>query len=150
MDETLKKLVSEVLSRSGSSVHIKLETNYPKNRLVGGKYNLGTHTVTLYIEQIKAQCLQIFSSESFFYDYSLVVLAHEIGHAEDGDLANLSEQLDTCLTEIERTRILLKIEENAWEYARNFTSHLNQVFVDTIISESLQPYYKALEMEHIA
>ena len=88
-DFQIERIVDQILIQSGSSVDVKLESFFPGDRFAGGKYNFGTHTITLYIEEIKAQCLQIFSSLDHFEDYLAVVFAHEIGHAEDIQLAEI-------------------------------------------------------------
>ena len=145
-DFQIERIVDQILIQSGSSVDVKLESFFPGDRFAGGKYNFGTHTITLYIEEIKAQCLQIFSSLDHFEDYLAVVFAHEIGHAEDIQLAELIDQIDMCNNEYTRKGIALKIEENAWEYARKLIPQQLIPFMDTIISYSLQPYYEALEV----
>lgn len=142
----IKNIVDQILIQSGSSVKVELESYFPGNRFAGGKYNLGSHTITLYIEEIKAQCLQIFSSLDWFEDYLKIVFAHEIGHAEDSQLIGLIDQMDSCSNEYTRKRIALKIEENAWDYARRLIPKNIHPLMDTIIDYSLEPYYEALEV----
>jgi hypothetical protein len=145
-DLQIENIVDQILSQSGSRVEVELESFFPGDRFAGGKYNLGTHTITLYIEEIKAQCLQIFSTLDDFEEYLAVVFAHEIGHAEDSQLVGLIEQMDACNNEHDRKGIALKIEENAWEYARKLIPQKLHPLMDTIIHYSLQPYYEALEI----
>lgn len=145
-DVKIESIVEQILGQSGSSVKVELESFFPGDRFAGGKYNFGTHTVTLYIEEIKAQCLQIFSSFDFFEDYLAIVFAHEIGHAEDSELSHLIDQMDACDHGYTRNGIALKIEENAWDYARKLIPQKLHPFMETIIHHSLQPYYEALEM----
>ncbi|HAQ06895.1 MAG TPA: hypothetical protein DCR24_04985 [Bacillus bacterium] len=142
----IENIIGKILIQSGSSVNVQLESFFPGDRFAGGKYNFGTHTITLYIEEIKAQCLQIFSSLEHFEDYLAVVFAHELGHAEDSQLAELIDQMDMCNNEFTRKGIALRIEENAWDYARKLIPQQLIPFMDTIISYSLQPYYDALEI----
>jgi hypothetical protein len=136
----VQKLVNDVLVRSESDVYIKLENSFPGNRIVGGKYSLTTHTVTLYLEEIRQQCLQLFSTLDYLDDYLKVVFAHELGHAEDMELDYLSHKLSTCSEERDRIEIALKIEENAWDYARRLTPEINPDFFNTIVSHSTQIY----------
>ncbi|MGA9228475.1 MAG: hypothetical protein WB217_19195 [Mesobacillus sp.] len=145
-DLQIKSIVDQILIQSGSSVKVELESYFPGDRFAGGKYNFASHTITLYIEEIKAQCQQIFSSLDHFEDYLAVVFAHEIGHAEDSQLADLIEQLDSSNNEYTRTGISLNIEKNAWDYAMMVIPQKLHPFMDTIIHYSLQPYYEALEI----
>lgn len=142
----IEKIVERILVQSGSSVNVELEDFFPGDRFAGGKYNFGTHTITLYIEEIKAQCLQLFSSLDHFEEYLAVVFAHEIGHAEDRELAELIQRMDGAGNVVAEKGIALKIEENAWDYARKLIPQMLHPFMDTIIHYSLQPYYEALEV----
>lgn len=140
----VETVVGRLLIQSGSDVHVILESHFPGSRFAGGKYNYGTHTITLYIEEIKAQCMQLFSSIDRFAEYLAVVFAHEIGHAEDPELEQLIEEMDTCSNEDDQKKIALKIEENAWAYARSLIPTEQHTFMETIIHHSLQPYHEAL------
>ncbi|ESU31232.1 hypothetical protein G3A_17795 [Bacillus sp. 17376] len=142
----IENIVETILVRSGSSVQVELEDFFPGDRFAGGKYNFGTHTITLYIEEIKAQCLQLFKSLDHFEDYLEVVFAHEIGHAEDRELAELVQKMNETNHDFTRKGIALNIEENAWNYARKLIPQNLHPFMDTIIHYSLQPYYEALEV----
>ncbi|WP_079507195.1 hypothetical protein [Mesobacillus jeotgali] len=142
----IEKIVERILVQSGSSVKVELEGFFPGDRFAGGKYNFGNHTITLYIEEIKAQCQQIFSSMDQFEDYLAVVFAHEIGHAEDRELAELIQRMDGTGNDILKKGIALQIEMNAWDYARKLIPQKHHPFMDTIIHYSLLPYYEALEV----
>lgn len=142
----IEKIVEEILVQSGSSVKVELEDFFPGDRFAGGKYNFGSHTITLYIEEIKAQCLQVFSSMECFEDYLSVVFAHEIGHAEDRELTELIQKMEEAGNDVLKKRIALQIEMNAWEYARLLIPEKLHPFMDTIIGYSLEPYYEALEV----
>lgn len=142
----IEKIVEEILVQSGSSVKVELEDFFPGDRFAGGKYNFGSHTITLYIEEIKAQCLQVFSSMECFEDYLSVVFAHEIGHAEDRELTELIQKMEEAGNDVLKKRIALQIEMNAWEYARLLIPEMLHPFMDTIIGYSLEPYYEALEV----
>lgn len=142
----LEKIVERILVQSGSSVKVELEDFFPGDRFAGGKYNFGSHTITLYIEEIKAQCLQLFSSLDQYENYLAVVFAHEIGHAEDRELAELIQKMDGTTNDVSKKGIALQIEMNAWDFARTLIPLKLHPFMDTIIHYSLQPYYEALEV----
>ena len=142
----IEKIVDEILVQSGSSVKVELEDFFPGDRFAGGKYNFGSHTITLYIEEIKAQCLQVFSSLDQFEDYFAIVFAHEIGHAEDRELAELIQKMEEAGNDVVKKGIALQIERNAWDYARMLIPEKLHPFMDTIIGYSLEPYYEALEV----
>ncbi|MFY4776393.1 hypothetical protein [Metabacillus sp. RGM 3146] len=147
MEEFIKPITDALLLKSGSSTSLAIEKVFPDGRLIGGKYNTDSHTVTIYIEVIKKQCLQIFQSLEYFPDYLKAVLAHEIGHAEDGDLPMLADKLeDPNLTEQGRKQIALQIEENAWHYAVKLIPEIDQGFLQTIIYYSLKEYKDDLLM----
>lgn len=145
--EKLDLVVQELLERSGSLVNIKLESHFPGNRLAGGKYSMGSHTITLYIEEIKNQCQQLFATTECFLDYFAVVFAHELGHAEDKQLEVLAERMDQCSSGQDRNRIALRIEENAWEFAENLLTDMDRTFMHKIIYYSLKPYWDQLQLE---
>ncbi|MBT2679092.1 hypothetical protein J7E38_08760 [Bacillus sp. ISL-35] len=142
----IEKIVERILVQSGSSVQVELEDFFPGDRFAGGKYNFGNHTITLYIEEIKAQCMQLFSSLDQFEHYLAVVFAHEIGHAEDRELAELIQRMDGMANEMTKKGIALQIEMNAWDFARTLIPQKLHPFMDTIIHYSLEPYYEALEV----
>lgn len=147
MDEFIKPITDALLLKSGSSASLTVEQVFPGGRLIGGKYNTASHTVTIYTEVIKTQCLQMFQSLEYFPDYLKAVLAHEIGHAEDQELSILADKLDDPnLTEQERKQIALQIEENAWNYAMNLIPEIDQGFLQTIIYYSLKAYKDELLM----
>jgi hypothetical protein len=124
-----------------------MESSFPGGRLVGGKYQTTLHKVTLYQEEIKRQCLQLFGSLDRLEDYINVVFAHELGHAEDAQLEQLSLLLDSGLPTNERKQIELQIEENAWRYAESLLSQIDPVFIKEIVTESLADYRKQVESE---
>ncbi|WP_246063093.1 hypothetical protein [Paenibacillus ehimensis] len=133
-------MVSDLLQRSGSKVSVKLKKHFPGGRLVGGKYQMASHTVTLYEEEIKRQCSRLFGSLDRLEEYTAVIFAHELGHAEDPQLEDLSLLLDGELTIQERNWTALQIEENAWRYAEKLLADMDQAFLAKIITESLAAY----------
>lgn len=91
----------------------------------------------------------LFGSLAPLEAYIYVILAHELGHAEDMELEYLSNLLDGPLSAPEQAEIRLRIEENAWRYAESLLPGLDPVFLHTIIDESLLSYRQAIE-PHIA
>ncbi|MBO2944701.1 hypothetical protein JJQ72_12035 [Paenibacillus sp. F411] len=140
----LNRLVSDMLLRSGSGVAVKLESRFPGGRLIGGKYGMDAHAVTMYTEVIQQQCLQLFGSLESVYDYFTVVFAHELGHAMDDELSVMIERLDAAEDERARTEIALQIEEKAWSYARGWLTEVDPSFISVIIEQSLAAYHEEL------
>ncbi|MGM0843422.1 MAG: hypothetical protein ACQEUT_00490 [Bacillota bacterium] len=139
LDSNLQQITSTLQARAGSSVNVILAKDFPGNRIAGGKYNMGSHTITMYIDEIKKQCKLLFSSLDHFYEYFTVVFAHELGHAEDKELEELADRMDVA-DEYERKRIALQIEENAWCIAKGLIPEINGNFTNQIIQESLLSY----------
>ncbi|WP_454191146.1 hypothetical protein [Paenibacillus sp. Marseille-Q7038] len=110
---------------------------------------MSSHTVYLYQKEIMEQCRMLFGSLAPLHSYISVILAHELGHAEDAELKHLSGLLDGPLTVSEQAQIRLRIEENAWRYAESLLWDIDPVFLSTIIDESLYSYHQAIE-PHIA
>ncbi|KKO54692.1 hypothetical protein [Paenibacillus sp. DMB20] len=140
----LNRIVSELLSRSGSGVAVKMESYFPGGRLIGGKYAMNTHSVTMYTEVIKQQCLQLFGSLEPVYDYFAVVFAHELGHAADLSLGKLCDEMENTADERKRKEIALQIEENAWNNAMPWMLDVDPAFINVIIDRSLEAYREVL------
>ncbi|CAH1190113.1 hypothetical protein PAECIP111892_00011 [Paenibacillus auburnensis] len=140
------QVVSELLMRSNSRVQVKIEACFPGKRLVGGKYHMGSHTVYLYKAEIKEQCIRLFGSLDRLDEYIAVIFAHELGHSEDKELNELAALLDSPLSDREEAEICLHLEKNAWRYARCLLSHMDPLFIDHIVGESLSGYYQRLEL----
>ncbi|MDK8192828.1 hypothetical protein QP794_22335 [Paenibacillus sp. UMB7766-LJ446] len=128
---------------------VQVEPHFPDSRLVGGKYHMGSHTVYLYKKEIMEQCQMLFGSLAPLKAYIYVILAHELGHAEDVELVDLSNLLHGPHTAPEQAEIRLRIEENAWRYAESLLFDIDPIFLRTIIDESLYSYRQAIE-PHIA
>ena len=137
-EELFNNVITNLLQRSGSNVHVKVEATFRDKRLVGGKYHMATDTVFLYMEPIKQQCSLLFGSLEPLETYIMIVLAHELGHALDPDLGRLSGQLDSLLTEREVAETRLRIEENAWDYALSILLDIDPVMMQLIMDESLE------------
>ncbi|TCN26623.1 hypothetical protein [Mesobacillus foraminis] len=146
----IEKLVNDLVLRSGTQAAVKLEASFPGDRIVGGKYSVSSHSITMYIEEIEIQCLQLFATMDHFTDYFKAVFAHEIGHAEDTRLEELSAQLDQSESDMDKFRIALEIEENAWAYARKLTPEINEAFFNTIVHQSTKAYKDKLGASYTA
>ncbi|MDP4170791.1 MAG: hypothetical protein Q8906_09305 [Bacillota bacterium] len=143
----LEVIIGMLMNRSGSDVQVNIASHFPGNRFAGGKYSMDTHTITLYIEEIKEQCKQSFGSLHRFEEYFTVIFAHELGHAEDRKLAALVELFDECRSEFDRNRIAFLIEKNAWKYAEKLIPDISKAFRKQIIAHSLRPYYEKMELQ---
>lgn len=139
-NQDMKYIADELLLRSGLDITVKLEDVFQGGRLVGGKYQMDSKTITMYTEMIELQCLQMFGSLDSMLDYFKVVMAHEIGHAADQELLALSDALDNSQDLREYNQIALQIEENAWRYALLLIPDIDLSFVSEIIDQSLQSY----------
>ncbi|GGN93642.1 hypothetical protein [Saccharibacillus kuerlensis] len=145
MNRTLiEHIVTDVLTRSNSEIEVVLENLFPGRRLVGGKYSLDDNRITLYLGVLEEQCKLLFGSLEPFEEYVRVVLAHELGHAHDPELEYLSERLVRIRGKVSRTRVSLRLEENAWRYADNLVRIENPAVFDTIRGQSLTGYYELL------
>jgi hypothetical protein len=149
IDSKLQQITSTLQARAGSSVNVMLAKDFPGNRIAGGKYNMGTHTITMYIDEIKRQCKILFSTMDHFYEYFTVVFAHELGHAEDAELEGLADKMDAA-DEYQRKRIALQIEENAWCIAKDLIPEVDRNFTNHIIQESLLSYRDQVKTETVS
>ncbi|WP_019635501.1 hypothetical protein [Paenibacillus fonticola] len=147
MERTAKCIIDELLTQSGSKVSVDVRLRFPGGRNVGGKYSMAHHKVTMYLEEIKKQCLSLFGSLDAFPQVFRIVFAHELGHAEDASLKVLSDLLDASGYEMERNRIALRIEENAWDYAKTLIPEEDQSIMQTVIYCSLKSYRDAIAGE---
>ncbi|MDO7906417.1 hypothetical protein Q5741_08300 [Paenibacillus sp. JX-17] len=144
---TATRIINELLERANIGVSVQLESVFPGGRLVGGKYGMNSHTITLYTEVILDQCLQLFGTLERAEDYFAVIAAHEIGHAADMELGSLCEAMESSMMPAERSRIALQIEENAWNYALQLIPEIDAVFISTIIDESLAAYREQVQSD---
>lgn len=145
-DKGIELRIRQLLTMSGSSVKVVFENRFPGGRLVGGKYQPAAHTITLYRECIRNQCIQLFGTEDYLADYAAVIFAHELGHAEDPQLEQLAELLYTeNLSKGEKRKIALRIEQNAWHFASKLFKEWKQAALfQEIVFQSLTSYYRAM------
>lgn len=142
-----KRIIVELVSRSQSRVSIRLKSHFPGGRNVGGKYNVNTHSITIYLEEVKKQSVLLFGTLDRFEDVLKIVLAHELGHAEDDSLLACCDLLDHCSTELEALQIALRIEENAWNYASKLLTDVDPEMLHTMTTCSLQSYRDAIAQD---
>ncbi|GIP21861.1 MULTISPECIES: hypothetical protein [Paenibacillus] len=148
MDRTIaKQIFDDLVEQTGSQVTVNIRSRFPGGRNVGGKYSMNEHKVTMYLGEIRKQCLNIFGTLDRYEEVLRIVFAHELGHAADAELAGLSDQLDTCENELERKKLALLIEENAWNYAVKVLPDADQGILQTMIYVSLQAYRDAIAQE---
>ncbi len=136
----LNRITQELLRRSGSSVTVEMEAYFPGGRLIGGKYVMNSHSVTMYTEVIRQQCLQLFGTLELFSAYFAVVFAHELGHSMDLTLTELCDRMDRTVDEWEQKQIALQIEENAWNNAMPWLQDMDPDFIRIIVDRSLEAY----------
>ncbi|RUT33374.1 hypothetical protein EJP77_06920 [Paenibacillus zeisoli] len=148
MNRTIaKQIFGELVARTGSLVTVSIRGRFPGGRNVGGKYSMNDHCITMYLDEIKKQCLNIFGSLERYEEVLGIVFAHELGHSADIHLAALSDRYDMCEDELERKKIALLIEENAWHYAEEILTEADQSVLQTMIYVSLQSYREAIAQD---
>lgn len=146
--EIFQQIVSEMAGRFDSDVKVILEAAFPGNRLVGGKYSMSTHSITMFTDDVTEQCLRLFPEGECLSDYFKVVFAHELGHAHDEELEELADILD-CADEPEKNVLMLRIEQNAWSFARSVLPDVPASFLEEIERQSLAPYFLAVEKDPV-
>ncbi|WP_433944433.1 hypothetical protein [Paenibacillus sp. SN-8-1] len=148
MNRTIaKQIFDELVARTGSQVTVRIRGRFPGGRNVGGKYSMNEHGITMYLDEIRKQCQNIFGSLERYEEVLRIVFAHELGHSADRDLSMLSDRFDMCEDELERKKIALLIEENAWHYAEEILPEVDQSLLQTMIYVSLQSYREAIAQE---
>ncbi|WP_100331354.1 hypothetical protein [Bacillus xiapuensis] len=122
------------IKNADPTLQLKMEESFPGSRCVGGKYSASTHAITLYRQDIEIQCKRLLGSLDRLREYEWIVLAHELGHALDKELALLSERL----AETNQISVLEKIERNAWAIAKQYIPFIDEQLFDYIQTESLR------------
>ncbi|PLT31272.1 hypothetical protein [Peribacillus deserti] len=122
---SIEEITSELIIRSGKNIPVQLENRFPDGRLVGGKYHLGTKSITMYIETVKEQCELLFGNVTHYLNYYAIVLAHEIGHALDEGLDQLAERLHDSDDQLAK-QLIRKAEETAWEAAKDIVFDIDE------------------------
>ncbi len=138
-----QQIIRKLKEVSGLDVDILVEDHFPGKRMVGGKYSLETNRVTIYLEEIRKQCFRLFGSEEKMMDYFAVILAHELGHAADQSLLELSMVRAGKMDKEMINQLSIKIEENAWMYAKKLVPDLQPIL--TLVMEQSLAIYKIKE-----
>ena len=140
MKETVfHSIVRTLQQKSNINVPIQITDHFPGERLVGGKYSLETNQITIYLEEVKKQCVLIFGSDEYLIDYFTVIVAHELGHAADKTLALLAKQRANALSSIRKRQLSLIIEDNAWRFAKKLLPELTPILA-TVRGKSMELY----------
>lgn len=134
-----QRIIRKLQQVSGLDVDILVEDHFPDRRMIGGKYSLETNKVTIYLEEVRKQCLGLFGSEERLLDYFSVILAHELGHAADKNLLELSMVRAGKSDMQKRNQLSMKIEENAWIYAKELVPDLHPI-LNVVMEKSLAIY----------
>jgi hypothetical protein len=131
---------------SKTTASIRIEEKNPNGRRIGGMYSMEDHSITLYTEEILSQSEDFFRGQNVFYDYLKVILAHELGHANDPYLKVLAERHGNETDFLTRKKIELVIEVQAWKAARKLLNRdVPQHVFRTIRKESLAHYYVSID-----
>ncbi|WP_273850879.1 hypothetical protein [Guptibacillus spartinae] len=138
-DAVLHSIVRKLQQRSNINVSIHITDRFPGERLIGGKYSLETNKITIYLEEIKKQCVLLFGSDDYLFEYFTVIVAHELGHAADKTLAVLAKQRANALSPNKKKQISLKIEDNAWRFAKKLLPELTPI-LSTVRVKSMELY----------
>ncbi|MDN4522861.1 hypothetical protein [Fictibacillus fluitans] len=144
VNERLIQKINHMVETFNISVEIHIEAKCPLNRNIGGKYNAGEQSITLYLEEIQSQCGWMFPGEDVFVEYASVIFAHEAGHATDPYLQKLVELYDATEDEFKRKKIELLVEVQAWKIASALVHDLPDDFFNKIKRISLEHHYKAV------
>ncbi|WP_082220407.1 hypothetical protein [Domibacillus robiginosus] len=138
----LPPLIQSLLDRSGSTVSVEIHDSAGRHTIAGGKYSLAQHKIILYWDGIKEQCRILYGSLKPFEQHLAAVFAHELGHAEDDQLKDLADQLDRTEDSLQKKRIALRIETNAWSYASRLLEEDDREFLQFLMHMSLEPYHE--------
>ncbi|WP_110929005.1 hypothetical protein [Bacillus massiliglaciei] len=116
------------------TLNLRVEKEFPGLRCVGGKYTAENHTITLYERDIAIQCERKLGSLERVEEYAWIIYAHELGHAMDPLLSEMSEEFFRTSD----SGILYQIESNAWEIAKGYIPFIDQDLFALIREESLR------------
>ncbi|TKD70218.1 hypothetical protein [Pseudalkalibacillus hwajinpoensis] len=134
-----QQIIRKLQELSGLDVDILLEDHFPGRRMIGGKYSLETNVVTIYLEEVRKQCFRLYGSDEKLLDYFSVILAHELGHAADQTLMELSMVRAGNSDQQKRKQLSIRMEENAWNYARRLVPELQNI-LNVVMERSLAMY----------
>ncbi|MGA9288222.1 MAG: hypothetical protein WBV93_07680 [Anaerobacillus sp.] len=138
-------IIHKLRQVSGVDVPIILEDHFPEERIIGGKYSLEKHVITIYLKEVRMQCMLLFGSDEYMLNYFTVILAHELGHAADQNLRAMADLRASTSDVKRRNQISIKLEENAWNYATRLIPDLHPLLM--IVKERSLDMYRLCEDE---
>ncbi|WP_046175591.1 hypothetical protein [Domibacillus indicus] len=137
----LPAIIKRLLDLSGSKAAVEIHQSAGRQTIAGGKYSLSQHKIILYWDGIEAQCRLLYGSLKPFEQHLAAVFAHELGHAEDPELEFLADEIDRTDDPLQKKRLALRIETNAWSYANRLLQEENSEFLQFLMHFSLEPYH---------
>ncbi len=140
--EYYNNLVKSILQMLSLTTTVTIEEHFPGNRNIGGKFSLKSGAITLYLEEIKLQCIRVLGTDERMVDYFKIILAHEIGHSEDKDLEQLAKRKQVAKSNYEKHQLAIKIEDNAWNFAKKVFPELLPL-IEIIMDHSMSIYKKS-------
>ncbi|MYL62977.1 hypothetical protein GLW07_06350 [Bacillus hwajinpoensis] len=135
----LHSIVRRLQKQASMNVPIQLTDYFPGERLIGGKYSLETNMITIYMEEVRKQCILLFGSEDHLNDYFTVIVAHELGHAADKSLVLLAKERSSTRCVNKKRQLSIIIEDNAWKFAMKLIPELSHILV-TVRNQSMDLY----------
>ncbi len=135
----LHTIVRRLQKQASMNVPIQLTDYFPGERLIGGKYSLETNTITIYMEEVRKQCILLFGSDDHLNDYFTVIVAHELGHAADKSLVLLAKERSSTRCVQKKRQLSIIIEDNAWKFATKLIPELSHILV-TVRNQSMDLY----------
>ncbi|PFG14020.1 hypothetical protein [Bacillus sp. es.036] len=135
----LHSIVRRLQKQASMNVPIQLTDYFPGERLIGGKYSLETNMITIYMEEVRKQCILLFGSDDHLNDYFTVIVAHELGHAADRSLVLLAKERSSTRCVNKKRQLSIIIEDNAWKFAMKLIPELSHILV-TVRNQSMDLY----------
>ncbi|WP_165996840.1 hypothetical protein [Bacillus sp. Cs-700] len=135
----LHSIVRRLQKQASMNVPIQLTDYFPGERLIGGKYSLETNMITIYMEEVRKQCILLFGSDDLLNDYFTVIVAHELGHAADESLVLLAKERSSTRCVNKKRQLSIIIEDNAWKFAMKLIPELSHILV-TVRNQSMALY----------
>jgi len=135
----LHSIVRRLQKQASMNVPIQLTDYFPGERLIGGKYSLETNMITIYMEEVRKQCILLFGSDDHLNDYFTVIVAHELGHAADKSLVLLAKERSSTRCVNKKRQLSIIIEDNAWKFAIKLIPELSHILV-TVRNQSMDLY----------
>ena len=135
----LHSIVRRLQKQASMNVPIQLTDYFPGERLIGGKYSLETNMITIYMEEVRKQCILLFGSDDHLNDYFTVIVAHELGHAADKSLVLLAKERSSTRCVNKKRQLSIIIEDNAWKFAMKLIPELSHILV-SVRNQSMDLY----------